>query len=309
MFRRGKAEGVKTAVYSALKSGVGVHQEFKLGPWVVRPTLNSVSRNGHSTHIEPKAMEVLVCLAQDGGNVVSKEKLIAEVWADTFVGDDVLTRCISELRRAFEDDPKSPRVIETIPKRGYRLLAEVKQIPVPPKRQRLIIRSLLATVRAVVVAFILWPHTPIGSIAVLPFRNLSNDPAEDYLAAGITYSVTNKLAQINALQVTSYTSAMTYEHTKKSLRVIASELKVDAVVEGAVMRSGGRTRVESQLIDVRPEHTLWASDYNVDQNTMIGLAGELRGKLQPHFGSNFHRRRRLASDVPPPPILRRMRPI
>jgi DNA-binding winged helix-turn-helix (wHTH) protein len=105
-----------------------VNQDFNLGPWVVRPTLNSVSRNGHSIRLEPKAMEVLVCLARHDGSVVSKDKLIADVWSDTpFVGDDVLVRCISDLRRAMDDDAKAPRVIETIPKRGYRLLAKVEQ--------------------------------------------------------------------------------------------------------------------------------------------------------------------------------------
>ena len=80
-----------------------------MGPWVVRPTLNSVSRNGNGIRIEPKAMEVLVCLAEAGGDVVSKDKLIADVWSDTpFVGDDVLTRNISELRRALGDDAKAP---------------------------------------------------------------------------------------------------------------------------------------------------------------------------------------------------------
>ena len=103
-----------------------MHQDFQLGPWLVRPSLNSISRNGNHLRLEPKAMEVLVCLAQSGGNVVSKEKLIGEVWSDTFVSDDALIRCVSGLRRALEDDAKSPRMIETIPKRGYRLLERVE---------------------------------------------------------------------------------------------------------------------------------------------------------------------------------------
>ena len=73
-------------------------------------------------------MEVLVCLSHQDGNVVSKEKLIAEVWTDTFVGDDALVRCISDLRRALEDDPKAPRLIETVPKRGYRVLVKTQAV-------------------------------------------------------------------------------------------------------------------------------------------------------------------------------------
>ena len=77
------------------------------------------------TRLEPKVMLVLVCLADRAGQMVPKERLFRAAWADTAVSDDVLTRAISELRRLFEDDPKQPRVIETIPKAGYRLIAPV----------------------------------------------------------------------------------------------------------------------------------------------------------------------------------------
>src|SRR5215469_10804064 len=77
-----------------------VENDFRLGDWVVEPKLNRLSANGKSVHVEPKVMQVLVCLAEHGA-VVSKEKLMGTVWADTFVSEDVLTRCISELRKAF----------------------------------------------------------------------------------------------------------------------------------------------------------------------------------------------------------------
>jgi DNA-binding winged helix-turn-helix (wHTH) protein/Tol biopolymer transport system component len=99
---------------------------FRIGEvYHVEPSLNSVTGPAGSTRLEPKAMHVLVCLAEHAGQVVAKEQLIRTVWPDTFVGDDVLTRCISELRRVFGDDAKEPRFIQTIPKSGYRLIAEV----------------------------------------------------------------------------------------------------------------------------------------------------------------------------------------
>jgi DNA-binding winged helix-turn-helix (wHTH) protein len=110
---------------------VGMNQDFRLGRWVVQPSLNSITLDGTITRLEPKAMEVLVCLAEHAGNVVSKEQLIGKVWTDLFVSDDVLTRCISDLRRALDDNPKAPQVIETIPKRGYRLLKEVEPVCAP----------------------------------------------------------------------------------------------------------------------------------------------------------------------------------
>src|SRR5207244_10909189 len=105
-----------------------VEGDFTVGTWLVRPKLNSVSRNGKTAHLEPKVIQVLVYLAEHPDEVIPKERLIQAVWADTFVTDDVLTRAISELRRAFEDDPKDPRFIQTIPKGGYRLIAPVAPV-------------------------------------------------------------------------------------------------------------------------------------------------------------------------------------
>jgi TolB-like protein/DNA-binding winged helix-turn-helix (wHTH) protein/Tfp pilus assembly protein PilF len=101
-----------------------VLNDFRLGEWVVEPQLNRLSANGKAVHLEPKVMQVLVCLAESGA-VVSKEKLMSRVWADTFVTEDVLTRSISELRKAFADDARNPQYIQTIPKSGYRLLVPV----------------------------------------------------------------------------------------------------------------------------------------------------------------------------------------
>ena len=99
---------------------------FRIGEsHYVEPSLNSVTGPAGTTRLEPKVMQVLVCLAEHAGQVVPKERLMRTVWPDTFVGDDVLTRSISELRRVFGDDVKDPRFIQTIPKSGYRLIAGV----------------------------------------------------------------------------------------------------------------------------------------------------------------------------------------
>src|SRR5438067_8040964 len=107
-----------------------VEGDFRLAEWTVQPRLNTLIANGQAVHIEPKVMQVLICLA-DAGDVVSKEQLIEKVWSDTYVTDDVLTRCISELRKAFDDDPKHPRYIQTIPKSGYRLIPTAEAMPAP----------------------------------------------------------------------------------------------------------------------------------------------------------------------------------
>jgi DNA-binding winged helix-turn-helix (wHTH) protein/tetratricopeptide (TPR) repeat protein len=98
---------------------------FAIGPWVLDTESNTVYRDGRVIRLEPKVVEVCACLAGRAGEVVRKQELIGAVWPDTFVTDDVLSHAISELRKAFEDDARQPRFIETIPKRGYRMIAPV----------------------------------------------------------------------------------------------------------------------------------------------------------------------------------------
>ena len=115
-----------------MESGTRVEErrtDFQVGEWIVQVELNSLTRDEVVRHIEPKVMKVLLTLAAQQGRVVPKEELISAVWPDTFVTDDVLTRCISILRRITEDDPHTPHFIQTIPKVGYRLVAPISELP------------------------------------------------------------------------------------------------------------------------------------------------------------------------------------
>lgn len=103
--------------------------DFRIGDWTIHPTINFLERDHETVHLEPKVMQVLLALAEEPGEVVNRERIRNAVWPDVFVGEDVLIRAISELRRAFSDDPKSPHTIQTVPKVGYRLIASVSLIP------------------------------------------------------------------------------------------------------------------------------------------------------------------------------------
>jgi DNA-binding winged helix-turn-helix (wHTH) protein len=115
---------------STRPEGAAVNGNFRVGEFLVEPQINSITGAKKTLRIEPKVMQVLVCLAEHAGEVLLKEKLIQSVWSDTFVTDDVLTRSISELRKVFEDDAKDSRFIQTIPRSGYRLIAPVSDVEV-----------------------------------------------------------------------------------------------------------------------------------------------------------------------------------
>jgi TolB-like protein/DNA-binding winged helix-turn-helix (wHTH) protein/Tfp pilus assembly protein PilF len=293
-----------------------VETDFRIAAWLIEPRLNTVSNNGTTVHLEPKVMEVLVCLARHAGEPVSKEELLHTVWPNTFVTDDVLVRSISELRRVFQDDARESRVIQTIPKRGYRLLVPVETVNREPsaaptrvsqnstkrgrnwRRQALVSGGvavfLLILLGAVYVSSrqrLLGKSTApqIRSIAVLPLQNLSGDPGQEYLSDGMTDALITDLAQIGSLRVISRTSSMQYKQTTKSLPEIGHELKVDGIVEGSIHRSGDRVRITAQLIHGPSDRHLWANTYEGDfrdvfaleRNVTRDIARQVQARIMP----------------------------
>jgi TolB-like protein/DNA-binding winged helix-turn-helix (wHTH) protein len=291
-----------------------VNSDFRVGPWLVQPSLNTISQNGTSNRVERKMMEVLVCLAEHTGEVVPKEKLLQTVWPDTFVSDDVLKRSVSELRHVFGDDAHDSRVIQTIPRRGYRLVAAVHRTNGVPlvrptelpgatetdsrRRSRLGavggVLGLIALMVACAVTFNVagireWllpslPTASIHSLAVLPLASLSNDPIQEYFADGVTDALITDLAQISALKIVSRTTVMRYKKTDKPLPLIARELNVDGIVEGTVQRSGDRVRITAQLIYGPADRHLWAQSLERDMKDMLALqstvASEIANEIQ-----------------------------
>jgi TolB-like protein/DNA-binding winged helix-turn-helix (wHTH) protein/tetratricopeptide (TPR) repeat protein len=284
-----------------------VEGDFQVGPWLIEPSLNAVSHNGQSVHLAPKVMGVLVCLAQHAGQSVSKEELLQTVWPDTFVGDDVLKGSISELRRVLEDDAREPTIIQTIPKRGYRLVAPVQPVKEAPetstenrpKTQRALVNTrkfwmgALSVVAAALLFVLLGANIgglrarlagksdvpQIHSLAVLPLQNLSADPAQEYFSDGMTDALITDLAQISSLKVISRTSSMQYKQTKKSLPEVAHELNVDGIVEGTVQRSGDRVRITAQLIYGPSDKHVWAHSYQRDMREVFALERDVTEEI------------------------------
>jgi len=289
---------------------------FRIANWLIEPRLNTVARNGATTRLEPKVMEVLVCLARRAGEPVSKEELLQAVWPDTFVTDDGLKRSISELRRVFEDDVREPRVIQTIPKRGYRLMVPVEPVNAEPdtspkspseesrgahRRWRTL--ALLSGGLAAALLILLGAlyvsskqrlsgtsvAPQIRSIAVLPLQNLSGDPGQEYFSDGMTDALITDLAQIGSLKVISRTSSMQYKHTSKSLPEIAHELGIDGIVEGSIQRSGDRLLITAQLIHGPSDRHFWAHTYEGDfrdvfaleRNVTDDIARQVQVRLKP----------------------------
>lgn len=255
---------------------------FRVGEWLVDRAEGSLSSAHGSVRLEPRVMDVLAYLAARPGKVVAKEELLDAVWGGTFVEEGALSQAVHSLRKAIGDDAHQSRYIQTIPKRGYRLVAPVvlepeaaagdaeapgrpsqaRSEPAPPAPARRPRRAWLwAALAVLLVAGVLWvvrtrlragsgegavPGAADGArIVVLPFENLGK-PENAYFAAGMTEEITKDLASLPSLQVISRTSAMQYAGVRKSLPEIGRELGVAYVLEGTVRwaeGTGGQARV------------------------------------------------------------------
>ena len=226
--------------------------DFRVGTWLVRPQLNSVSRSGIGVCLEPKAMQVLVRLAESADDVVPKDRLLRAVWGDTFVTEDVLTRSISALRRAFHDSAQRPRFIQTIPKGGYRLIAPVEWVDRKPD---------------------------VESVMVLPFVNASGDSELEYLSDGITDSIIHWLSQLPPLRVMARSTAYRYRGREGDAQDVGKELSVRSVLTGRILRRGEALVVRAELVDVAHGWQLWADQYVRPWGDVLTLEDDIARKI------------------------------
>jgi TolB-like protein/DNA-binding winged helix-turn-helix (wHTH) protein/Flp pilus assembly protein TadD len=284
----------------------------RFGTFEVSLQSGEVRKGGLRIRVQQQPMKLLEILLEHPGEVVTREELRSRVWPSESFGDfdQALNIAIGKLRSALGDSAESPRFIETLPKRGYRFIADVSVVDTEarPKRQEPLAGDLPATdlghkiqgiglpvaperrllpTRWIVVALALvlslailslWrfrSQTPaptgIRSLAVLPLDNLSGEASQNYFADGMTDELITDLAQISALRVISRTSVMVYKGARKPLPQIARELNVDAVVEGTVLRSGDRVRITAQLIEASTDKHLWSQSYEGDLRDTLTL--------------------------------------
>jgi TolB-like protein/DNA-binding winged helix-turn-helix (wHTH) protein len=287
----------------AESSSVG---DFRLGDWLVQPSLGRITRDDSTITLELKVMEVLVCLAEHAGDLVTRQQLTDDVWATEFVSDNTLTHAVTELRKALCDDAKSPTYIETIHRKGYRLVAPVAWVA--KEREPAGARSMAATDRprwpyilavavVAVIAFlvILRPaalfkrrngepnQQGLPRIVVLPFDNLGS-PDDEYFTDGVTDEITSRLAVVSGLQVISRTSAMQYKERRPQLPQIGEELNVGYVLEGSIRwdRNGGghgRVRITPQLIRVADDTHLWSERYDRELEDIFTVQSDIAEKV------------------------------
>lgn len=289
-------------------SYTGPTTPFHVGDWVVHPDSGHLHREGVDVKVEPKAMEVLIYMAQHPGEVISHEALKTIAWAGTVVGYDAVSGSIVKLRKALGDDSRNPRYIKTISKRGYQLIAPVShggsvaQDPAtsetasavqPAKNTKKSGKLFTTGVGLVVVIGLLfflvvvpdilkpsiWTSAKIPSIVVLPFKNLSDDPQQEYFSDGISEDIITDLSRISNLSVIARNSSFAYKEIPATIQDIAKELGAEYALKGSVRKAGDRVRITAQLIEAETARSLWADRYDRRLVNIFELQDEIRNKI------------------------------
>ncbi|MEO1037709.1 MAG: winged helix-turn-helix domain-containing protein [Pseudomonadota bacterium] len=284
---------------------------FKLGTANVDPGRNTLERDGQEWRLEPKVMDVLCLLAERQGDVVSRAHLIERLWVSEFGADEALTRAVSRLRSALREIHPDTPTIETVPKRGYRLLLPVSSTssnvvaaasehyvagaPTHMTPRPWLWRGLLLMVVALAGVLVLVLQsaqdtpTPVEpTVAVLPFEPLSNNESDRYFAQGIAEELLNALDQFPDLKVIARTSAFIDDPGTSDTRARARKLRANHVVTGSVRRYQDRIRISVALLQVEDMASLWADTYEFDAKDLFAIEDtivrELANALQVRLG-------------------------
>ena len=277
---------------------------IRFGDFEVDIVSGQLRKRGLRIRLQEQPFQALVALIERPQEVLTREELQKRLWPGNTVVDfdRGLNKAINRLREALGDDADNPRFIETLPQRGYRFLVSVDhpevQLQPPPeisqsnpanqapldlfriqrRRLFLVAGGGLICLPLIPVAYRLFHHPSdeIQSIAVLPLVNLSGDPDQEYFSDGMTDELIGGLARISSLRVTSRTSIMQFKGERaRSLPSIARELKVDAIVEGTVARSGQRVRITVQLVRARDDRNLLSETYERELSDVLLMRSEL----------------------------------
>jgi TolB-like protein/DNA-binding winged helix-turn-helix (wHTH) protein/Tfp pilus assembly protein PilF len=288
-------------------------------------------KHGLRLKLSEQPFQILAILLEKPGELVTRDELRDRLWkGDTFVDfDHGLNNAVMRLREVLGDSSDRPRFIETVPRRGYRFIAPVEEIPAPAARsadvgeissahsalrpangpaaaptrkvglsddpKRWLTLPRIAILSAAILCFAVASGVAVHyvrgvesgslnsahtmSLVVLPLENLSGDKQQDYFADGMTDDVTANLAKIHSLRVISRSTAMAYKGTRKPLSEIARELRVDAVVEGTVLRAGDRVRITAELVQVSTDHHLWADTYESQMGDVLSLQNRVSSAI------------------------------
>ncbi len=224
----------------------------RFGTFEFNRSTGELRKCGSEVKLPLQPARVLALLTAHPGELVTRDEIRRQIWGvETFVDFELgLNLCISRIRSALGDAARAPVYIETMPRRGYRFLANIEPVRTEPL-----------------------------TLAVLPFENLSHDPEQEFLGDAVADALTTELGNVSTLRVISRQSVLHLKGSRKTLPEIARDLKADVIVEGSVLVTGDGIRIAAQLVEAVPEQHLWAKGYAGQMGDLLTLGGRVAREI------------------------------
>jgi TolB-like protein/DNA-binding winged helix-turn-helix (wHTH) protein/tetratricopeptide (TPR) repeat protein len=291
------------------------NEKVCIGGWRVDPSLDEISKDGKTVKLEPRAMRLLVCLADHAPQVVSVEQLLREAWKEVIVTPDSVYHVVAALRRVLGDDGKHCSYIATVPRRGYRLVAPVapwvdahgQNLTYPAveaptvthsvaptgsrfRRSRVVLSSVVALALGYIAVDQFWLSRPSRaehsaaaapthvfdrSIAVLPFVDMSEKKDQEYFADGMAEEIIDLLSKVPDLHVPARTSSFYFKGKPEEVPTIARRLMVTHVLEGSVRKSGNHFRISTQLVRADTGYHVWSETFDRELDDVFEVQDEI----------------------------------
>ncbi|MDQ2776568.1 MAG: winged helix-turn-helix domain-containing protein [Acidobacteriota bacterium] len=296
---------------------------LEFGPYKIDREQRLLTKGKCITPLAPKVFDLLLALAESGGRVLEKKSLLEKLWPDTFVEEGSLTRNISTLRKILGESPDDQKYISTVPKRGYRFVAQVytevssSRLSVGPAEsaapsvcEKLLTSQISSNSQVLRPSAIVWwgggetpPSFRNRSIAVTPVENISGDDSQDHFSEILTEALISELARIPKLKVISGSGIAAHTDSEKDFNEFVGERRLDLLAGGSVMRIGEKLRIIVAISDPQTQSEIWSQKYDrelgkipaVQEQVACAIAAEVRADLTPQE----HMKSRAAALVKP----------
>jgi TolB-like protein/DNA-binding winged helix-turn-helix (wHTH) protein len=300
---------------------------LRIGDWSVDPAAEQISRGSETVRLEARTMRLLLCLAERPGEVLSIDELLDRAWPGVIVTPDSVYQAVTSLRRLLGDDSKQPLYIATVPRRGYRLVADVSELgedramvaansragsevsPTPLRdgaananarpSMRLFAATAVVLLGAGLAAYALLARAPSAvpsaaamhasrSIAVLPFLDLTDTMNEEPFADGMTEELIDALSKVPNLQVSAPTASFYFKGKQATVGEIGNALGVTYVLDGSVRKSGGTLRIASRLVRADDGFVIWSETYDRPLDDRLRVQDDIAGEVTKALKGSIH---------------------
>ena len=279
--------------------------KLRIGAWCLDPVSGDMTRDGATVRLDPRSLRLLLCMAARAGETVSAEDLLSEGWPGVIVTPDSVYQAIASLRRTLGDDSRQASYITTVPRQGYKLVAEVApwdapasvtatpadSAPQPSHASRSRLAFLATACIPIAIGIVFWLHNTQAndhpaatmaqaapsptSIAVLPFADLTEGMKNETFADGMTEELIDRFSKIPGLKVPAPSASFYYRHRQAEVAEVAGKLGVAYILDGSVRKSGNTLRVAARLMKADSGFIIWSETYDKPFDDLLAVQDDI----------------------------------